>query len=350
MTLRKQWHQFKTNAITETVKNLTNTIRNVNKDIIISASPYGYIGDAKTTYMQDIVTWLEKGYLDLVCPMIYTESVDLLQKTADKYNDYTQKVLQYTGISPIYNGADVLTNQQLCAAIKELNISGIALFASQNYLIPNKATMTKEVREAMPNSSHRGHVITPTSNPNDVFSAWKELFLDRYNRIYKDKLSQQEIEIISYFITATDIQMKTPKDIENVLQQIIMLNAYSDTFSNENVKARILEQTEYIYNILDVAITRHLVRYGYWDMENVEERPNLSTITFKEEIPAGTKTTQTTSKPTQVPTTQIPNTNPSQGNSGINCKKANVSLTDVLLTISSSIALVGACCYLYKRK
>ena len=46
--------------------------------------------------------------------MIYTESVDLLQTTAGKYNDYTQKVLQYTGISPIYNGADVLTNQQLC--------------------------------------------------------------------------------------------------------------------------------------------------------------------------------------------------------------------------------------------
>jgi hypothetical protein len=74
---------------------------------------------------------------------------------------------------------------------------------------------------------------------------------------------------------------------------------------------------------------------------------NTTYILYKgEKINVETTTQQTT---TQTTIQQTTTTTTQQGKGG-NCKKNNASLTDVLVSITSSIALVGACAYLYKRK
>jgi pullulanase len=78
---------------------------------------------------------------------------------------------------------------------------------------------------------------------------------------------------------------------------------------------------------------------------------NTTYILYKGEKINVETTTQTTTQQTTTQTTiqQTTTTTTQQGKGG-NCKKNNASLTDVLVSITSSIALVGACAYLYKRK
>ena len=132
--LRGKWHSFKRDAVTSTVKGLTELIRSLDPEMIISSSPYGFINDAYNIYMQDIELWLDNGYLDVVLPMIYTENTDSLTSAAAVFNNYPT-VLQYTGISPLYNGDTIRKNQELVAAVKSLNISGVSFFATQNYIV-----------------------------------------------------------------------------------------------------------------------------------------------------------------------------------------------------------------------
>ena len=168
--LREKWHNFKREQITNIVKNLTQLVRNIAPDVIISASSYGYMYDAYHVYMQDIETWLQNGYLDVVLPMIYIENVDILVENAKDFDFYCD-TLQYTGISPLYNGDTILKNQQLVDAIKVLNISGVSLFASQNYIVKNDS-YAYHILQTMTTSTHKVQAVSPTADAHKVFSAW----------------------------------------------------------------------------------------------------------------------------------------------------------------------------------
>jgi hypothetical protein len=130
-------------------------------------------------------------------------------------------------------------------------------------------------------SSNKNKAITPTSDPNEVFAAWKNQLFDRYDRIYCDKLSVTERELIISFGKNSEFVMNDPADIQDMLNLLEKLKNDASKLENKAVGDRIVDQVEYIYNIMDAAITRYLVRYGYWDMEKVYERPNVYNLTFE---------------------------------------------------------------------
>ena len=258
-SLRAEWHKFKQDAITDLVKKMSDHIRSIDPDAIISASPYGYIEDAKAIYMQDIDAWLKAGCLDVVLPMIYTEDVKLLSDTAALYEKYSDTVLQYTGISPLYNGADLRTNQDLTEAVREMGISGVSFFASQNY-ITRSSEYNEIILSVLSSSTHRGNALTPTSAPDAVFKAWKAEFLDRCHRIYEKELTKDEILTIKKFDEATSAPLQSAEDIEKAIDLLLDFRAEAESFECDAARARICEQIDYICHILKCAAARGRAR------------------------------------------------------------------------------------------
>lgn len=271
--LRAKWHEFKREAITNLVKKMSSHIRSIDPETVISASPYGFIEDAKDIYMQDIDTWLLRGYLDVVLPMIYTEDSGLLSDTADDYEKYSHIVLQYTGISPLYNGANLRRNQDLTDAIQELDISGVSFFATQNYITRNQE-YNQLIADVLSSSTHSGKAITPTSDANTVFGAWKAQLLDRYQRIYKKEMGAEEIALIEEFDRATEATIESSVHIAEWLELLQDLKEKAENFDNDAVRDRITSEIDYIYHILNSALSRNLIRDGLWNPETQPNRPD----------------------------------------------------------------------------
>ena len=278
-TLRDKWHAFQQGCITDVVSTLTSVIRAHDKDLLVSASPYGYLWGAKVVYMQDVESWIQKGYLDVVLPMIYTEDEENLVTHAQMFEEYSQKVFQYTGISPIYKGASLKTNQSLTMALKDSNISGVALFASQNYFPGWGGSRAQRISSAM-SANLKGHPVRPTDNVNVVFSSWKNLLADRFERLYKNNLSQGERSLIEDFLASTKANISDPAMLQQLLDKIGGLSSALKQGAPTQAALRIIDQVDYIYRVLDCALSRSLIRYGYWDAEISLVRPDATKLVF----------------------------------------------------------------------
>ncbi len=248
--LRGKWHAFKRDAVTSTVKGLTELIRSLDPEMIISSSPYGFINDAYNIYMQDIELWLDNGYLDVVLPMIYTENTDSLTSAAVVFNNYPT-VLQYTGISPLYNGDTIRKNQELVVAVKSLNISGVSFFATQNYIV-EYPEYAEYILKALTCGSNREQALTPTSDINMVWDAWRGQLAYRYERIYRENLSERDS------LTALDFleNAKSCITVEQMLACLEDFNLAIGDFEDCAAHDRIKEQADYIYRILMAAKER----------------------------------------------------------------------------------------------
>ena len=115
--IRALWHEFKQKSINKLLRELAASIREIDPELVISASPFGYMGTAKSVYMQDVATWMEKGYIDVVLPMIYTDSVERYCEVSEAYDKYSQTTLQYAGVYILYQKSTLRRNQEIIEAL-----------------------------------------------------------------------------------------------------------------------------------------------------------------------------------------------------------------------------------------
>lgn len=270
---------FEQDAITALVGRLSESLLTVDPTLVISASPYGYIDDAREIYMQDTVEWIENGYIDVVLPMIYTENANLLVETAEEYCEYSDMVLQYTGISPLYNGASIRTNQELTSELRELGVAGVSLFASQNYITydPDRAA---EISAVLSKTTGSRRAVTPTSDVNVVLSAWRDQVEDRFERIYSPRMNEVEREVLIAMLDSLPTDMQDPCDIADVLVALEKMREAISDFDDPAVRERLTEQIDHLSRIFDAAITRYLIHYGYWTPSTEPDRPSVYEFDF----------------------------------------------------------------------
>jgi len=70
--LREPWLQFRRDNITRLVAAVSEGARKIKPTIKISAAVFPNWTSARDQQGQDWKLWVEKGYLDFVCPMMYT--------------------------------------------------------------------------------------------------------------------------------------------------------------------------------------------------------------------------------------------------------------------------------------
>ncbi|HPT60503.1 MAG TPA: family 10 glycosylhydrolase [Bacillota bacterium] len=71
------FNRFRREQITFIIQSIFEGVKKCKRDVSVSAAVYPSYDDALNHKFQDWFTWLERGYADFVCPMIYTPDYDL---------------------------------------------------------------------------------------------------------------------------------------------------------------------------------------------------------------------------------------------------------------------------------
>ncbi len=69
------WVQWRADLLTDFMRRIYEEVKAVKKDVIISMAPSIYPW-SKEEYLQDWTAWVEKGYVELICPQLYRYETD----------------------------------------------------------------------------------------------------------------------------------------------------------------------------------------------------------------------------------------------------------------------------------
>jgi len=301
MNHRELWNQWRQNNITDAVKRFSELLRSYNNDIIISADVVGDINQAKATYMQDWLQWVEKGYIDLLCPMIYTSSADHVDNLSNTiYSSLGNLSFLSSGIAPIYYGYPLMSqHDQMLVASK---YGGSAIFASQNVI----GDMT--VEDSIKNGIYRTKAISLFDSVDLLISQTLTKINILISRIQDDTIrsmfEQKAIQLSSQEVT-------NPKEYQLALDKISQLILISPYIQNEIDETIFVDTLNRIYQTIDIRISRELIALGMYNPAE-EDRPNPLTLDYPEN--PTDPTDPTNPEDPQIPTNPEEPDNPSEPN------------------------------------
>ena len=73
------WIKWRSNLLTEFMGRLYDSVKTYNKKLIVSMAPSVYPW-SEEEYLQDWPTWMQKGYVDLICPQVYRYNIKEYKK------------------------------------------------------------------------------------------------------------------------------------------------------------------------------------------------------------------------------------------------------------------------------
>jgi len=167
------WNQYRENLITEMVKETSKKLREIDPDLLISADVIPGREEARYRALQNWELWLQKGYLDFVLPMTYTENLfSELSSWIKEDREQISKAL-YAGISVFK-----LSSEQVIEQIKEINRinpNGLSLFAAAHLTDNDYQTLGQGVFSVPAQLPHR--------NKEESLSKMQDFILKRLNII-----------------------------------------------------------------------------------------------------------------------------------------------------------------------
>ena len=153
--LKDEYRQWRCKQITRLVRNVHNAVKAVKPDVKISAAVFSSYPACRESVGQDWVYWVEQGYVDFVCPMNYTSSLNKFRNLVTTQQGYMggRKVL-FPGIGV---ASSSIPPDQVIAQIRvtrENNTGGFVLF---NFVPPVAETtlpiLARGLTKPMPMSS-----------------------------------------------------------------------------------------------------------------------------------------------------------------------------------------------------
>jgi uncharacterized lipoprotein YddW (UPF0748 family) len=96
--LAEQYLRFRRDNITRLVEAVSREARRIKPGIKVSAAVFWHWTSARNQVAQDWKLWVEKGYLDFVCPMDYTPNNARFQTLVESQRKWAGKVPFYPGI------------------------------------------------------------------------------------------------------------------------------------------------------------------------------------------------------------------------------------------------------------
>ncbi|NMA44986.1 MAG: family 10 glycosylhydrolase [Lentisphaerae bacterium] len=128
--LREQWLQFRRDAINTVVQQVHEQAKKVRPNIQISAAVFNNWPRVRDEIGQDWSMWCERGWLDFVCPMNYTDSNLEFQSHCRRQIAWAHKVPLYPGIgmSCWTNPGDAVKTCEQIAALRESGLRGFMIF------------------------------------------------------------------------------------------------------------------------------------------------------------------------------------------------------------------------------
>jgi uncharacterized lipoprotein YddW (UPF0748 family) len=141
------WSLFKIDTINHFVEKISALAKS--HHILISTAVFGDPNHALDIKMQDWMTWVKNGWIDIICPMAYYQSDEKVYNEVKRLVELTKPYcVAYAGIAPSYIGLDPLANLSQVVAVRKAEAQGVIFFATQNYLETNFMGKNKETKRA----------------------------------------------------------------------------------------------------------------------------------------------------------------------------------------------------------
>lgn len=121
------WDRFRREQITELVERIYHGVKKRKPDVLVSAAVFANAGDAYRNRFQDWRDWLQRGLLDVACPMAYTPDTAL-------FREQIRVAVEAAGAARVWAGIGAYRNTvegtvEKIRAARELGATGIVLFS-----------------------------------------------------------------------------------------------------------------------------------------------------------------------------------------------------------------------------
>ncbi len=130
-----RWRAFRAGRMTSLMSRLADTVRTARPSITISAAVAPDATDAATRRLQDWPTWLDRGLVDVVCPMAYTTDTGVFSAQVAAAREIAGRRLVWAGI-----GAYHLSSEQIAENVqvaRRLGAGGTVLFSYDSLTSPS---------------------------------------------------------------------------------------------------------------------------------------------------------------------------------------------------------------------
>lgn len=205
------WNQYRENLVTEMVREISEELKKVEPDLLISADVIPGRGEARYRALQNWEHWLQEGYLDFVLPMTYTEN--LFSELSSWIEEDREQINK-----PLYAGISVfkLTPEQVIEQIEEINQinpNGLALFAA--------AHLTENDYQTLSQGVFANQAVLPHRDQEKSLQEMQDFILKRLNIIKEaEKIENADlIKIRSYLNQIINNSSTNVVDFSNFIKE-----------------------------------------------------------------------------------------------------------------------------------
>ncbi len=203
-----EWSLWREDQVTALVKQISLETKRIKPDLLLSAAVFpDYHYNKYTQFtLQEWKEWVDKGYLDFICPMAYRRNIIKVGEAIKEDLEIAKgKVLVYAGLGVHLIPYPSELNDQI-DLVRESGAAGVVLFAYP-YL---SSEYMRNIREGV----FSKQALIPHQNPEESIS----ILLDQLREIligYEDLLSLPEIDPVD-----KDDLISLVEEIDNLLEKI----------------------------------------------------------------------------------------------------------------------------------
>ena len=189
--VRIDWLKFKKDELDNYVKTLSETIRAIKSDIVISAAILSNYTSATKSHLQDGIMWINEGYIDKAEPMFYTGDMNEFNAKFENYFDKGVDEHLRVGLSvKLYSFDNYLEFYQMD---KACNYRGFIFFSSKEYLNDNYF-------DKMMMKSYHYDYISNLNSEEEIIRARIDNVIDMVKNFYS------ELNDVSYNSLITNLE------------------------------------------------------------------------------------------------------------------------------------------------
>jgi uncharacterized lipoprotein YddW (UPF0748 family) len=136
--LDARWAAFRQSRLTALLMRVRTAVKSVKPELPISAAVVPDLDVATESRMQDWRTWLDQGLIDVLCPMAYTQDVDLFGRQVEAARDLAGDRPVWAGVAA-YRLSPTATLQHIDVA-RRRRAAGVILFSYDALVMPPNST------------------------------------------------------------------------------------------------------------------------------------------------------------------------------------------------------------------
>ena len=269
----EKWVMYRMGLITGYVERIKNEVKLPN-NIMLSTSVFASIQESYYNKKQDWKTWFNNGWIDIATPMAYyNNTVDVNKNVQNMILMGGNNCMYYTGLASSYSGLPAWQNKEFVEASYSAGAAGYVIFCSTQII------GHEDVQAALMSGVNSKWAVLPHAAINEILEAAFGDILDKADRLYipaGGMTEEQKASLKAVLDEILAMDSATARDIYNIESRIKALadkdvKDYAKGYSRQ----RIIEDLEYLVEILDARVSMQLIEDEEWDPEKDSQRPDF---------------------------------------------------------------------------